>query len=250
MSEDATPLVPTSRRSVGERVLLWCVAGAVRASLVVTPRPAALLVRRLSVASGVQTAQMLARHAPPSVIALTDERYGDEDDMVLDVARPAAAGGRFPLVLWVHGGGWVGGSKEELTGYFRLVASHGFAVAGPRYSLAPEHRYPTPLRQMMRALEYLQANADRYQIDPDRIAIGGDSAGAQIAAQIGALVTTPGYAGTVGVSPAITPTQLRGLVLACGPYDLRLLGPSEHRDRPPPGQGRPVGLLGYPSLPR
>ena len=52
--------------------------------------------------------------------------------------------------------------------------------------------------------------------------IGGDSAGAQIAAQIGALVTTPGYADAVGVTPTITPVQLRGLVLACGQYDVQL----------------------------
>lgn len=97
-------------------------------------------------------------------------------------------------------------------------------VAGPDYSLAPEHHYPTPLRQMMRALTYLQADANRYQIDPDRITIGGDSAGAQIAAQLGALVTTPGYAAAVGVTPAITAAQLRGLVLACGRYDLGLVG--------------------------
>jgi acetyl esterase/lipase len=75
---------------------------------------------------------------------------------------------------------------------------------------------------MMQALEYLQSNAGPLQIDPDRIAIAGDSAGAQIAAQLGALVTTPGYAKAVGVTPSITAAQLRGLVLACGPYDLAL----------------------------
>jgi acetyl esterase len=77
---------------------------------------------------------------------------------------------------------------------------------------------------MMQALSYLQAHAGHYQIDPDRIAIGGDSAGAQIAAQLGALVTTPGYSAAVGVTPAITAAQLRGLVLACGRYHLGLAG--------------------------
>lgn len=74
----------------------------------------------------------------------------------------------------------------------------------------------------MAALRYLQDNAARLLIDPRRIVIAGDSAGAHIAAQLGALVTTPGYADTMGVTPTIAPEQLRGLVLACGPYDMSL----------------------------
>jgi acetyl esterase len=167
-------------------------------------------------------AEALDKHAPADVVALIDERYGEEPDMLLDLFRPASANGPLPLVLWVHGGGFCGGAKDELAGYFKLVASNGYVVAGPRYSLAPERRYPTPPRQMMRALEFLQADAERLKIDPDRIVLAGDSAGAHIAAQLGALVTSPGYADAVGVMPTITPAQLRGLVLACGPYDLGL----------------------------
>jgi acetyl esterase/lipase len=73
----------------------------------------------------------------------------------------------------------------------------------------------------MDALGYLQANAERYHLNPARIALAGDSAGAQIAGQLAALVTTPGYAKTVGVEPTIDGTQLRGVVLACGPYDVK-----------------------------
>jgi acetyl esterase/lipase len=176
------------------------------------------------------------------VTGLIDERYGPDPDMLLDVFRPASASGPLPLVVWVHGGGFVGGSKDELAGYFKLVASHGFAVAAPRYSLAPGRRYPTPLRQLMQALRYLEENAGRLLIDPDRIALAGDSAGAQIAAQAGALVTTPGYAEAVGVTPTITPAQLRGLILACGIYDLPLVR------HPPAPAGRvfvQVSLLAY-----
>src|SRR5207344_1025692 len=100
-----------------------------------------------------------------------------------------------------------------------------YAVVGPRYALAPEHRYPTPTRQVMRALGYLQAHAERLDLDPDRTVVAGNSAGAQIAAQVGALVTTPGYSDELGIAPTITPGQLRGLVLACGPYDLGLARP-------------------------
>jgi acetyl esterase len=221
-SGEAMPLVPAARSGLGSRLVGWCLGTAVRASLLISPWPAALVARKIFAASGAKLAAALDGHAPADVLGLIDERYGAEPDMLLDVFRPASGAGALPLVVWVHGGGFVGGTKDELAGYFKLLASHGFAVAAPRYSLAPGHRYPVPLRQLMQALQYLQANAGRLLIDPDRIALAGDSAGAHIAAQAGALVTTPGYADAVGITPTITSAQLRGLVLACGPYDLQL----------------------------
>ena len=216
------PLVPAARGGPGRRLAGWFLGAVVRASLLISAWPAALLVRKVFAASGAKLAAALETHAPADVHGLVNERYGAGPDMLLDVFRPASASGPLPLVVWVHGGGFVGGTKDELAGYFKLVASNGFAVAAPRYSLAPGHRYPTPLRQLMQALRYLQENAGRLLIDPDRIALAGDSAGAHIVAQAGALVTTPGYADAVGITPTITAAQLRGLILACGPYDLGL----------------------------
>ena len=221
-SGEPMPLVPAARGGLGGRLVVWCVGAAVRASLLISPWPAALLVRRIFAVGGARLASALDKHAPANVAGVIDERYGADPDMLLDIFRPASATGPLPLVVWVHGGGFVGGTKDELAGYFKLLASAGFTVAAPRYSLAPGHRYPTPLRQLMQALHYLQANAGRLLIDPDRIALAGDSAGAHIAAQAGALVTTPGYADAVGITPTITAAQLRGLILACGPYDLQL----------------------------
>jgi acetyl esterase/lipase len=222
MSGEATPLLPENHGGLGDRLVRWGLSAAMRASLLFSPRPAAWLVNKAFASGGGKLAAALERHAPTDVVALIDERYGDEPDMLLDVFRPASASGPLPLLMWVHGGGFIGGAKDGLAGYFKLIADNGCVVAGPRYSLAPKHRYPTQPRQLMQALDYLQANADRLRIDPARIALGGDSAGAHIAAQMGALVTTPGYADAVGVAPTITAGQLRGLVLACGPYDLGL----------------------------
>ncbi len=223
MSPDPTPLGPTARQGLVGRAVLWCVLAAVRVSLVFGPRPAALLVRKLFAAGGRRTAAGLARHAPAGVASIVGERYGEDGDMVLDVHRPASADGPLPLLVWIHGGGFVGGAKHELADYLRLVASHGYVVAAPGYSLAPEHRYPTPPRQLMHALAYLQSNAARLGIEPARIALAGDSAGAHIAAQLGAVATTPGYAEAVGIAPTVTAAQLRCLALACGPYDLSLV---------------------------
>jgi acetyl esterase len=229
MSDQPTPLVPPSHGGLAERILRAVFPAALRVSLWVSPRPAALLVRRVFAAGGAKTAEALDRHAPDGVSALVDERYGDEPDMLLDVYRPASTNTPLPLLLWVHGGGFVGGAKEELAGYLKLLAHDGYVVAGPRYSLAPEHHYPMPPRQMMDALGYLISNSDRLLIDPDRIALAGDSAGAHIAAQLATLVTTPGYSATVGINPTINSAQLRGVVLACGPYDLGLARQSIER---------------------
>jgi acetyl esterase/lipase len=217
---------PALEGGLRRRVLLWAAHVALRATLTVSPKPAVLIVRKtLAPASGDRLKRALDKHAPDGVLALTDERYGDAAEMVMDVVRPGHDDGSppLPLVLWVHGGGWVAGSKDELLGYCKIIASQGYVVAAPDYSLVPGSRYPTPLRQLMQALGHLQRNAGRYRADTARIVIAGDSAGAQLAAQLGALVTTPGYASAVGVAPAITASQLRGVVLACGPYDLGLL---------------------------
>lgn len=198
-------------------------AGAgVRASMLVTPRLAAFLIRETFRRSGVQMAASLMRHAPTGVEVYRDLRYGPAPDMLIDVFHPADGDGPHPLLMWVHGGGFVGGSKDELAGYLQMIASNGYTVAAPRYSLAPRYHYPLPVRQMMQALEFLQAERTRFRLDPDRIVLAGNSAGAHIAAQIGALATTPGYAGLVGIPPTVAAEQVRGLVLACGAFDLAL----------------------------
>jgi acetyl esterase len=106
-----------------------------------------------------------------------------------------------------------------------LIAAAGFTVAGVNYTLAPAARYPTPARQVMAALEHLQANADRLHVDPKQFVLAGDSAGAHITAQVAAIVTTPGYGAQVGVESTITATQLRGVALCCGVYDVGSIDP-------------------------
>ena len=224
VSDAAIPLVPKSRGALGERIVGAGAKVVLRAGLLVSPRPGMMMLRKVFAAGGAQTAAGLERYAPApaSIVSLIDERYGSDADAVLDVFRPASARGALPTLMWVHGGGFLGGSKEELSGYFKLVASHGYTVVAPRYSLAPEHHYPTPTRQMMQALQYLQDNARHLQIDPNRVAIGGDSAGAQIAASGRGARDDTGLCRCRGCRPELNSAQLRGLVLACGQYEVQL----------------------------
>lgn len=223
MNHTSVPLIPPPRPGPRDRLLRACASAALTVSLVVSPRPAVALIRRVFTAGGAATGDRLARHAPTGVATVADERYGTRPDEVLDVHRPAAATDPLPVVMWVHGGGWLAGSKDEAADYLRLVARDGYAVVAPDYTLAPDAHYPGPVRQLAAALTHVQQHAGRLGLDPRRIVIAGDSAGAQLAAQLAALVTTPGYADQVGVAAPTSAERLRGVVLACGPYDLQRL---------------------------
>jgi acetyl esterase len=201
------------------------VARALRESLRFTPRPSALVLRREFAASGRALAAELAPYEPDGIAARLDERYGEHPDALLDVYWPASAeaegAAALPTVVWIHGGGWVGGSKEELRSYLKLIAARGFAVVGIRYPLAPEVHYPEPVRHAMAALRHVQDHAARFHADPTRILVAGDSAGAQITAQVAVAVNDPSYAAAIDVTPTLTPEQLRGVALCCGPFDVR-----------------------------
>lgn len=222
-------LIPPPTRPWWRRLALRLVGTCVRASLWVSPRPMAHLIRRQFAENGRVFGAALMAGAPRGVVAVIDERYDAHPDALLDVYVPpeadAAGGARLATVVWTHGGAFVGGSKDEIGGYLRMIAAAGFTVVGVRYSLAPEARHPTPARQVTAALAHLQANADRLHVDPARLVLAGDSAGAHIGAQLAALTTTPGYADELDIAPTITPQQLRGLVLCCGIYDMSLLDP-------------------------
>lgn len=148
-----------------------------------------------------------------------DLAYGSDPDEFLDVWSPAGATEPLPAVLWVHGGGWVGGGKSQPAPYLRLLAQHGYVGVGIDYSLAPGRRFPVPVRQASQALTWMQAHADELGIDPSRIVLAGDSAGAHIAAQVALIATDPQYAETMGIAPVLDTDQLRGVLLHCGPYD-------------------------------
>ncbi|MEW1952751.1 alpha/beta hydrolase [Terrabacter sp. NPDC080008] len=188
----------------------------------VTPWPSVLVIRALFDRGAATTSAALAAHAPSDLVEVVDDAYDiSSPDGRLDVFRPARDQ-PLPTVVWVHGGAFVSGRKGDVANYLRVLAGRGFTTVGVDYSIAPGARYPTPVRQVAGALAHLLDHADRLGVDPKRIVLAGDSAGAQIAAQVALLVTQPAYAGRLGIDVELAPTSLRGLVLFCGAYDFRL----------------------------
>ena len=198
--------------------ILVMLGGAVYAAQALSPWPAALFYRVLMDRGGEGLSRALARHVPGGVAALLDQRYADDADALLDVFHPTQGSGALPTVVWVHGGGFFAGSKGQVANYLRILASRGFTTVGVEYSIAPGATYPTPVRQTNAALGYLVRNAKRLRVDPRRLFLAGDSAGAQIAAQLANAIAVPSYAKALGLAPAVSRRQLRGVVLYCGPY--------------------------------
>ncbi len=93
----------------------------------------------------------------------------------------AGAGGA--ALLWFHGGGWMfGDPRMDDARCSALVRETGMTVVSPRYRLAPEHRFPAALQDAHAAWTWLQGVAEDFGVDPSRVAVGGASAGAGLAA--------------------------------------------------------------------
>ncbi|WP_328608712.1 alpha/beta hydrolase [Amycolatopsis sp. NBC_00345] len=145
----------------------------------------------------------------------------------LDVYAPKErSGAPLPMILWIHGGGFISGSKEAVGDYAVMLAANGYVVASLDYSLAPGTRYPAPVQQANAALRQLAAHAGEYGGDPAKVFVGGDSAGAQIASQTAALVTNPALASAMRLTPGLPAASLRGALLFCGLYDMKTVGDS------------------------
>ena len=182
-------------------------------------------MRRAFTKDAVRTAAALAAHVPDGTFERLDLRYGAGRDETLDVFSPGPGGAdrARPLVVWVHGGAWLSGDKRDVASYLKILAARGFVTVAINYSVAPGAQYPTPVEQTSRALTYLLDHADELGFDPSRIVLAGDSAGAHIVAQVASITTDPGYADRVGLAPVLTADQLAGVVLCCGPYDVRMV---------------------------
>ncbi|WP_052050404.1 alpha/beta hydrolase [Leptolyngbya sp. KIOST-1] len=188
-----------------------------------SPWPSALLIRRAFDAGAADISAALESHLPDTVSSILDENYAVGDrNAYLDVYFPAdlAEGETLPTVVWSHGGAYISGDKEQIGNYAQVLAARGFTVVSVGYSIAPRATFPTPIRQVNQALGYLVKHSDRLHVDPNRLFLAGDSAGSHISAQLAVAITEPTYAQALGITPTVTPEQIAGMVLYCGPYNI------------------------------
>ncbi len=126
--------------------------------------------------------------APPDIGEVRDlSMPGPAGEIPLRLYRPlgSAAQARLPVLVYYHGGGWVIGDLDTHDTLCRELANgSGCAVVSVDYRMGPEHRFPAAVDDSIAALRWVHANAQRLQVDAARIAVGGDSAGGNLAAVV------------------------------------------------------------------
>lgn len=141
--------------------------------------------------------------------------------LTLDLVQPAS-GGRHPLVVLIHGGGWVSGSQHELLPVAGRLAAVGYVAASLGYRLAPQYPFPASVEDIGCALRFLQSRADSLNIEPGRVVLIGASAGGHLAA-LTAIAPAPTDLDTscpyAGLSISVD-----GVVAYYSPFDLRRTG--------------------------
>ena len=155
---------------------------------------------------------------PKGITECRNISYGSEGKWsLLDVYYPEGTDHALPTIVSIHGGGYVYGTKEIYRRYGMDMARRGFAFVNFNYRLAPKWKFPTPLWDTNSVMEWICKNAARYHLDPKRIILVGDSAGAQLASQYAAIATNSDYAAVFHMK--VPEIQIRALGLNCGMYD-------------------------------
>ncbi len=128
------------------------------------------------------------------------------------------SGKKLPVVLNIHGGGFVKGDKKHRNSLCKRYAKHGYFVMNINYALGPKEPFPQMIYDVAKALNYLEKTAEEYNIDLAKVCVTGDSAGAYLATYLVALANNPELVKTLGVDEIKVKPAI--LVSFCGPYDL------------------------------
>lgn len=177
-----------------------------------------------------QLRQPRTRKAPEGVTVRRDLVYGHEDgqDLVLDLYLPADTNSTPPLMVWIHGGGWKSGDKANVNPAILRLSTEGYAVASINYRLQDLMIHPKNIHDCKGAVRWLRAHAEQYGYDPERVAVGGGSAGGHLALLLGLSSGFHELEGSVGGNTNQSAT-VSAIVDFYGPSELTIFSKKDAR---------------------
>lgn len=143
---------------------------------------------------------------------------GGGRDLKCNVYHPPQEGERRPAIMLIHGGGWTSGDRAQLHGYGILLGRIGYVCVMPEYRLAGESKWPAQIEDVKACLRWMRANSERLGIDPARIAVEGNSAGAHLSLMVAGTPGEPEFEGDGG-NPG-QPTDVAACIAIYAPTKL------------------------------
>jgi acetyl esterase/lipase len=176
----------------------------------------------LALCAPAAQAQPKRAKLPPGTAEHRDLRYGPHKERnVLDLFVPKADK-PLPLVIWVHGGAWLAGSKNGGNPAMPLL-DKGYAVASINYRSSQQAIFPAQIEDCKAAVRFLRANAKKYNLNPDAFGVWGASAGGHLVALLGTSGDVKELEGKVGDHTDVS-SRVQCVVDFFGPTDLTKMG--------------------------
>lgn len=162
--------------------------------------------------------ELFAQGAPVTTWRDLEYARAEGVSLTLDVYVPSGSG-PFPLIVWIHGGGWISGDKALAAQSAQVrQTARGYVVASINYRLSGQAKFPAQSHDCKAAIRWLRANATLYKIDPARIGVWGGSAGGHLVALLGTSGGVPELEGDLGNGSASS--RVQAVVDWYGPSDL------------------------------
>lgn len=161
---------------------------------------------------------------PPKVGAtIKNLSYATNDTkQTMDVIRPMGQG-KFPILVFIHGGGWVSGNKANYLRLCKCYANAGFLVFSLNYRLAPRYPFPAALQDITLAIEWIIAHVQQYDGDEERLFLAGDSAGAYCATWLAGALKKRQLLRATQIETELKAELIKGIILFYGIYNLHTL---------------------------
>ena len=165
---------------------------------------------------------------PPGVREETDIVYGTGGgtELKLDLYSPENLTAPVPAMIFIHGGGWRSGKRQDYKMYTTQFAAKGYVVATVTYRLKEAGYFPNCVEDVKCAVRWMRENAEKIHVDPERIAVIGGSAGGHLSMMVGYSSDVPefeGNGGHEGVSSAVA-----AVIDIYGPADFTLPQNRDH----------------------
>ncbi|MGH4121583.1 MAG: alpha/beta hydrolase [Clostridium sp.] len=164
------------------------------------------------------------QHAPDISNLLKNIQYGKEThkERLLDIAIPYGKGS-FPILIYIHGGGWISGSKDGYSRICKSFAHEGYLTFNINYRLTPKYSYPIQIQDISDAIDWICNNAEKYGGDINKIFLAGDSSGAHLVSHYVTIVNNDELKKYCKIKNLISLDYVRGILLFYGVYNIKKL---------------------------